>query len=139
MKKKKMIIASIFLTLIAFTAIFTVVSAVKSYRYDMDPANGIDIMEGFGAVLIMLVGGFVVFYELDLFYTVYYFFIKPKTIAKSMLNIFSNLSLLLLFFNGCYKNIFKEDVIALLIVLFIYVVLRMMYLIVSIQASVQEQ
>ena len=29
----------------------------------MDPANGVDIFEGFGAVLIAVVGGFVVFYS----------------------------------------------------------------------------
>ena len=71
MKNKKIIIVCIFLTLITITALFTVISAVKSYKYDMDPTNGVDILEGFGAVLIMMVGGFVVFYELDLFYTVY--------------------------------------------------------------------
>ena len=137
--KKKIIIISIFLSLIAITSFVFLKGAIDSYHYDMDPANGVDIMEGMGAAMLIVLGGFIVFYEFDLFYTVYYFFIKPKTIAKSMLNIFSNLSLLLLFFNECYKNIFKEDVIALLIVFFIYVVLRMMYLIVSIQASVQEQ
>ena len=38
------------------------------------------------------------FYELDLFYTVYYFLIKPKTIAKSIIVIFSNVTLLFVFF-----------------------------------------
>ena len=137
MKKKKIIIACIFLTLIAFTAIYTIVSAKKSYQYDM--ANGVDILEGFDTVLIMMVGGLVVFYELDLFYTVYYFFIKPKTVAKSILNIFSNLSLLLIFFSEYYKDIFKEDVIAPLIVFFTYIVLRILYLIVSTRDLTQEQ
>ncbi|MBE6541136.1 MAG: hypothetical protein E7672_01670 [Ruminococcaceae bacterium] len=131
MHKKKNIIAAIFLVLIALTVIFTVVSAVKSYQYDMDPANGVDIFEGLGAVLTMMVGGFVVLYELDLFYTVYYFFVKPKTVAKSILNILSNLSLLLVFFGKYYKNIFGEDVIAPLIVLFTYVVFRLVYIVVS--------
>lgn len=139
MKKKKIIIACIFLTLIALTTIYTVVAAVKSYQYDMDPANGVDIFEGFGAVYIMMIGGFVVFCELDLFYTVYYFFIKPKTVAKSILNIFSNLSLLLIFFSEYYKDIFKEDVIAPLIVFFTYIVLRILYLIVSTRDLAQEQ
>jgi len=131
MKKKKIIIVCFFLTLITITAVYTVVSAVKSYQYDMDPANGADILEGFGAILTMIVGGFVVFYELDLFYTVYYFLIKPKTVLKSILNILSHLSLLLIFFSEYYKNIFEEDVIAPLIVLFTYVVLRMIYAAVS--------
>lgn len=139
MKKKKTIIACIFSTLIALTAICTVVLAVRSYLYDMDPANGVDILEGLGAVLTMMVGGFVVFYELDLFYTVYCFFIKPKTVAKAILNILSNLSLLLIFFSKYYKNIFEEDVIAPLIVFCIYVVLRVVYLIVSTRDLAQEQ
>jgi len=97
MKKKKLIIVCIFLILIAVTAIFTVETAVESYRYDMDPANGVDIMEGVEAAIIMMIGGFVVFYELDLFYTVYYFFIRPKTMAKSVIVILANVTLLLVF------------------------------------------
>ncbi len=139
MKKKKIIIVCIFLTLIALTTIYTVVSAVKSYQYDMEPAHGVDVLEGLGAVLIMGVGGFVVFYELDLFYTVYYFFIKPKTVVKSILNILSNLSLLLVFFSEYYKDVFEEDVIAPLMVLFTYVVLRIIYLIISTRDLAQEQ
>ena len=124
MKKKEIIVICAFLLLIFVTAIFTIVSAVKSYQYDMDPANGIDALEGFGAVFLLIIGGFVVFYELDLFYTAYYFLIKPKTITKSILNILANLSLLLVFFNKYYKNIFSEDMIAPLIVFGMYVVLR---------------
>jgi hypothetical protein len=60
MKTKKIIIICFFVALIVITAIGTVVSAIKSYQYDMDPANGVDILEGVGAVLVMLVGGFVV-------------------------------------------------------------------------------
>lgn len=138
MKKKKIIIACMFLTLIAFTAIYTIVSAVSSYQYDMDPANGVDILEGFDAVLIMMIGGFVVFYELDLFHVVYYFFVKPKTVAKSILNILSNFSLLLIFFSEYYKNIFEEDVIAPLIVLFTYFSLRIVYFIVSTRELAQK-
>ena len=125
MKKKKIIITSIFLTLIVMTSFFFLKGAIDSYYYDMDPANGVDIMEGMGAAMLIALGGFVVFYELDLFYTVYYFLVKPKTVAKSILNIVSNVSFLLIFFNKYYKNIFEEDVIALLIVFFTYVGLRM--------------
>ncbi len=138
MKKKKIIIASIFLTLITITAIYTVVSAVESYNYDMDPANGVDILEGFGAVLAMIVGGFVIFYEFDLFYTVYYFFIKPKTVTKSILNILSNSSLLLIFFNEYYKDIFEEDVILPLILFLVYVILRTVYFFISAASAIQE-
>jgi hypothetical protein len=121
--KKKIIICA-FLILIFLTAAFFVVTAIDSYNYDMDPANGVDILEGFGAVIAIMIGVFVIFYELDLFCTVYYFFIKPKTIVKSILNILANTSLLLLFFADFYKDIFSEDVIAPLIVFTIYIALR---------------
>ena len=139
MKRKKIIIISIFWLLIVITSLLFIKGAIDSYNYDMDSANGVDILEGFEAVLTMMVGGFVVFYELDLFYTVYYFFIKPKTVAKSILNILSNLSLLLIFFSEYYKDIFKEDVIAPLIVFFTYIVLRIVYVIVSTGNLAQEQ
>lgn len=100
MKKKKIIIISIFLSLIAITSFVFLKAAIDSYRYDMDPANGVDILEGFGAVFALMLGGFVVFYELDLFYAVYYFFFRPKSIAKSIIVILSNVALLLLFFFG---------------------------------------
>ena len=121
---KKKIVICVFSTVILITTIFFIATAIDSYNYDMDPENGVDILEGFGAVLAILIGAFVVFYELDLFYTVYYFLIKPKTIVKSILNILANMSLLLIFFADYYKNVFSEDVIAIFIVLTIYVVLR---------------
>ena len=121
---KKKIIICIFLTIILITAIFFIAAAIDSYNYDMNPANGVDILEGFGAVLAIMIGAFVVFYELDLFYTVYYFLIKPKTMAKSILNILANASLLLIFFADYYKNIFLEDVIAPLLVFAIYIAMR---------------
>ena len=135
---KKKIIICVFSALILITAIYTIVSAIESYHYDMDPANGADILEGIGAAIIILIGGFTVFYELDLFYTVYYFFIKPKTIAKTILNILSNFSLLLIFFSDYlidffYKhfNLFKEDYLLPIFLFLIYVFFRMIYLIVS--------
>ena len=132
---KKKIIICIFLTIILITAIFFIAAAIDSYNYDMNPANGVDILEGFGAVLAIMIGAFVVFYELDLFYTVYYFLVKPKTTAKSILNIFANVSLLLIFFADYYKNVFSEDVIAIFIVLTIYVVLRISSVIIPNQNS----
>lgn len=100
----------------------------------MNPANGIDIMKGFDAVFIVMIGGFIIFYELDLFYTVYYFFTKPKTVTKSLLNVFANLSLLLVYFNDFYKDILKEDVILPFVVVLIYIILRVTYLIISVRA-----
>ena len=127
---KKKIIICIFLTIILITAIFFIAAAIDSYNYDMNPANGVDILEGFGAVLAIMIGAFVVFYELDLFYTVYYFLIKPKTIAKSIRNILANASLLLIFFADYYKNIFSKDVIAPLLIFAIYIALRISSLII---------
>jgi len=139
--KKKIIIVAIFLTLIAVTAICTVVSAVKSYQYDMDPANGIDIMEGLGAAMLIVLGGFAVFYELDLFYTLYYFFVKPKTVTKSILNILSNFTLFLQFFGLWIARALSigEERFLAMILFFIYVVLRFVYLIVSTKDWDQEQ
>ena len=94
--KKKIIIFG-FLALIAATLALGVFYAVESYRFDMDPANGIDIMEGLGAAMIMIVTGFLLVYEIDLFYTVYYFFVLPKNTAKTILNICAQLSLVLLY------------------------------------------
>ena len=123
------------MTVILITTIFFIAAAIDSYNYDMDPANSVDILEGFGAVLAIMIGAFVVFYELDLFYTVYYFLIKPKTIVKSILNILANMSLLLIFFADYYKNVFSEDVIAPLIVFATYVVLRISSVIIPNQNS----
>ena len=100
MRKKKTIIISIFLLLIVITSFAFIKGAIDSYNYDMDPANGVDIMEGMGAAMLIVLGGFVVFYETDLFYTVYYFFVEPKTVTRSVLNVGSNLALLLTFFCG---------------------------------------
>ncbi len=132
---KKKIIIAVFSLLILVTAIIFIVGAILSYNYDVKSLSG-DIGDakwiGFGAILILIVGGFVVFYELDLFYTVYYFFIKPKTAIKSTLNILSNISLLLVILTDYISHllfkyvseIFGEETIVLLALLFIYVVLR---------------
>ena len=123
---KKKIIIVFFLLLILITAIYFISAAVESYRYDMDPANGVDILEGIGAGIALAIGGFVVIYEVDLFYTVYYFFIAGKTKAGSILNILSNLSLLLIFFENYYRNTFGGRIADLLIIilLLLYIVLK---------------
>ena len=133
MKKKKIIIISIFLTLILITSFVFLRGAIESYNYDMDPANGVDIMEGMGAAMLIVLGGFIVFYELDLFYTVYYFFVKPKTIAKSMLNILSNVSLLAQFWVVRIARAvsIREETNLAIVLFFAYIVLRSVYLIVS--------
>ena len=141
MKKKKWIVVCIFLSLIAFTVVFTLVSAVRSYQYDMDPANGVDIMEGMGAAMLIGIGGFAVFYELDLFYTVYYFLVKPKTVTKSVLNILSNVSLLLQVFALQIARALSigEETVLVMALLFIYIALRMAYLTISTRDLAEER
>ena len=136
---KKKIIVCVFLLLITITAILSIVGAITSYDYEMNNYPD-DKFVGFGAVLSLMVGGFLVFYELDLFYTVYYFFIKPKTLSKSILNICSNLSLLLIFFTDSIASflckhiskIFSEEIIALFALLGLYLVLRTSCYVVSV-------
>ena len=143
---KKKIVIGVFSLLILITGIFFAVAAIDSYNCDMNPANGVDIFEGFGAVLALIVGGFVVFYELDLFYTVYYFALRPKTITKSILNIISNLTLLSIFFadfiaHFLYKyvsEVFSEEGIVLFAISLIYVILRIICAAISIKQVVEE-
>jgi hypothetical protein len=137
--KKKIIIISIFFAVIFITSFIFVKGAIDSYNHDI--AKGVDIMEGMGAAMLIVLGGFIVFYELDLFYTVYYFFVKPKTVAKSILNILSNVSLLVQF--GVVRiaralSVSEETNVAIAL-FFIYVVLRMVYLVVSTRDLAQEQ
>ncbi len=130
--KKKMLIGA-FLLLVLITAIVFIVSAVDSYNYDMDPANGVDILAGVGAAILIVLGGLVILCELDLFFTVYYFFMKPKTLSKSIFMILSQLMLLLVFFSEHLAKflseyvsaIFGEEIIVIAPIFFFYVILRL--------------
>ena len=140
-KTKKIIIICIFSALILLTAVLFIAAAIESYNYDMNPDNGVDIMEGIGAAILIVVGGFIVFYEIDLFCTTYYFLVKPKTTTKTILNLLSNLSLLLVFFSDdlanilyTHLNIFEEDWLLPLFLVFIYIILRLVYCAVSVDA-----
>ncbi len=144
---KKKIVITVFSLLIFVTAIIFIVGAISSYNYDVKTLSG-DIGDakwiGFGAILTLMIGGFVVFYEFDLFYTVYYFLIKPKTTIKSILNILSNISLLLVIFTDYISHFlfkyvsefFGEETIILLVLFFIYVVLRIICAIIPTRKSV---
>ncbi len=103
---RKKIIICIFLVLILATAIYSIKTAVDSYNYDI--AKGVDIFTGFGAALTIIIGGFVVFYELDLFYTVYYLFTKPIQLKQLILVLLSNLTLLLIFFSNSIIFFFRR-------------------------------
>ena len=138
---KKKIIITVFSLIILITVVTLVVGAIASYNYDVKNYPN-DKMPGFGAVLVIIVGGFLVFYELDLFYTVYYFLIKPKTLARSVLNIASNLTLLTVFFSGAigkflskWFNIFKEDWLFPIFLIFVYVILRTVFAMLSLGES----
>ena len=140
---KKKIIIGVFTLLIIITAIFFVIGAIDTYNYEV--AND-DIMVGLGAAMVLVIGTFVVFYELDLFYTAYYFFVKPKTIGKSILNVFSNLTLLSIVFTDSiahflYKyvsEVFGEEVIVLFALFITYVILRIVCATVSVRQSAKE-
>lgn len=123
--KKKIIIFG-FLALMAATLALGIFYAVESYRFDMDPANGVDILEGLGAAMIMIVTGFLLVYEIDLFYTVYYFFVLPKTRVKSILNICANLSLVLMYLYARFDCDFLPESLLWILPL-AYVLLRLTY------------
>ena len=132
MKRKKIIAICAFLLLILVTAVAFLIVAIDSYNYDMDPANGVDIMEGMGAAFLIIIGGFVILCELDLFFTVYYFLVKPKTLLKSIFITLSQLMLLLVFFSEKLahflfehvSDIFGEEVIVIIPIFFFYVISR---------------
>lgn len=126
MKKKKLIITWVFVALIILTVIGIILLAVENSRYDPGPgASGVDYLPKLlGWFYILIYGTLAILYDLDLFYTVYYFLIKPKTKVKSVLNILCNLSLFL-----CLLLMF---VAASLVFLAIYIELRFAYFLVSV-------
>ena len=132
MKRKKIIAICAFLLLILVTATAFLIAAIDSYNYDMDPANGVDILEGVGAGITIALGGITILVELDLFFTVYYFLLKPKTLSKSIFMIISQLMLLTVIFSEdlarflseYISDIFKEEIIVIAPIFFLYVILR---------------
>ena len=142
---KKKIIIRVFSILILITAIVFIIGAIQSYNYDITN-NPDDKWVGFGSVLTLMVGGFVVLYEFDLFYTVYYFLIKPKTKAKSILNILANFTLVIMYFTDSISHflfkyvskIFGEEVILLFALFFIYVILRIVCAVIPVRQSAKR-
>ena len=130
--KKKILIGAFWL-LVFITAIAFVSAAVDSYQYDMDPANGVDILEGVGSAILILLGGLVILCEADLFFTVYYFLIKPKTRSRSVFMILSQLMLLAVVFGEdlakllCryVSDVFREEMIVIAPIFFLYIALRL--------------
>ena len=142
---KKKIIIGVFSLLILITAIIFIVSAISSYNYDITNYPD-DKWGGFGAVLTLMVGGFIVFYELDLFYVAYYFLIKPKTIAKSILNILANLTLVIMCFTDSIAHflfeyvseIFGEEIILLFALFFTYIILQIVSIVIPVREYSKE-
>ncbi len=130
-KTKKIIIYTFCLSLILCTVILSVAAAVSSYSYDIN--NSVDVFGGFGAAFYLMLGAFFVLYETDFFCTVHYFIFKPKTKLKTVLNILSNLSLLILFIYGylieVYMELRKYESPLLAVALFLaYIILRIAYI-----------
>ena len=139
---KKTIVICIFVLLFLVTIVTVAHAAVASYRYDMDPQNGVDLLEGFTAVFILIFGGFVILYELDLFYTTYYFVVMKKTLARSILNVLSNASFAFVFGYYYLSNVFME-LRAMeetpVVLFFVYIILRMVYYVISHHYLNQEE
>jgi hypothetical protein len=142
---KRKIIIGVFSLLILITAIIFIVGTISSYNYDITN-NPDDKWVGFGSVLTLMVGGFVVFYEFDLFYTAYYFLIKPKTIAKSILNIIANFTLVIMYFTDSISHflfeyvseIFGEEILLLFSLFLIYIILRIVCIVLPVKQSAKE-
>ena len=132
---KKKIAVGVFLALVLATAGCSLAGAVESYRFDMDPANGVDMMEGMGAAMIIVLGALVILCECELFCTLYYFLFKPRTTAKTVLSLLSTLTLAAVVFSGpiadvlCahVSEVFAEESLVTLALLFLYATLRVTY------------
>ena len=143
---KKKIIICVFSILILITAIVFIIGAIQSYNYDITN-NPDDKWVGFGSVVTLMVGGFVVFYEFDLFYTAYYFLIKPKTTAKSILNILANFTLVIMYFTDSISHflfeyvseIFGEEILLLFSLFPIYIILRIVCIVLPVRQSTKDK
>lgn len=127
---KKIIVSLIFCVLIFATMIYFIVSAaVTQHAESKDPA--IDILEGLAATIVVVVGGFIVLYECDLFYTVYYLLFGQKRKAKTVLVILANITLIMIFIysylSDRYMGLRKYEIIAF-ILFAVYIVFKVVAL-----------
>ena len=136
--KKKIIVITVFSISILITLILFASWVMQALSYDMYSNNEFDIGEGVFGFVLIIIGGIVVFYELDLFYTVYYFLIKTKTKIQSILNIIANLTLVVTIVRILTLSIFSDSlllfdevVVSPIDLFLIYFVLRIIYFIVS--------
>ena len=124
---KKKIVIGFFTLLILATIVFFTASMIKYYS---EMEEGI---EGLVLIIIMVYGGLAVFYECDLFYTVYYFAVSKKTVARTVLNILSHGALILALFTTQIAGLLSigEEVIVFGVLALVYVVARLICLMVG--------
>ena len=124
---KKKIVIGFFTLLILATVVFFTVSMIK-YYFEIEEG-----IEGLLLIFIMVYGGLAVFYECDLFYTVYYFAVSKKTVARTVLNIISHGVLILAFFTNEIAGLLSigEEVTVFLVLAAVYVVSRVICLLSS--------
>ena len=137
---KKIIVSLIFCVLIFATMIYFIVSAaVTQHAESKDPA--IDILEGLAATIVVIIGGFIVLYECDLFYTVYYLLFGQKRKAKTVLVILANITLIMIFIysylSDRYMGLRKYEIIAF-ILFAVYIVFKIVALFFSSDLSEQK-
>lgn len=137
---KKIIVSLIFCVLIFATMIYFIVSAaVTQHAESKDPA--IDILEGLEATIVVVFGGFIVLYECDLFYTVYYLLFGQKRKAKTVLVILANITLIMIFIysylSDRYMGLRKYEIIAF-ILFAVYIVFKIVALFFSSDLSEQK-
>lgn len=137
---KKIIVSLIFCVLIFATMIYFIVSAaVTQHAESKDPA--IDILEGLAATIVVVVGGFIVLYECDLFYTVYYLLFGQKRKAKTVLVILANITLIMIFIysylSDRYMGLRKYEIIVF-ILFAVYIVFKIVALFFSSDLSEQK-
>ena len=137
---KKIIVSLIFCVLIFATMIYFIVSAaVTQHAESKDPA--IDILEGLEATIVVIIGGFIVLYECDLFYTVYYLLFGQKRKAKTVLVILANITLIMIFIysylSDRYMGLRKYEIIAF-ILFAVYIVFKIVALFFSSDLSEQK-
>ena len=137
---KKIIVSFVFCTLILATMIYFIVSAaVTQHAESKDPA--IDILEGLAPTIVVVVGGFIVLYECDLFYTVYYLLFGQKRKAKTVLVILANITLIMIFIysylSARYMGLRKYEIIVF-ILFSVYIVFKIVALFFSSDLSEQK-
>ena len=139
---KKKLVGCIFGALFLCTIIVTAVDAGNAYQYEI---QNDDIMEGLGAAMVAIAGGFLAFYELDLFCTVNYFLFKPKSKPKTILCVLSNLCLALIIVYTYFSEISEPVIMALrkyeltpLILFILYIVFRTGYALVPVHEADKE-